>query len=275
MKKFKATSPALRRMTISSFDEISKDVKPEKSLLKGLRKSGGRNTRGVITTRHIGGGNKRKLRVIDFKRDKEGVPGKVAAIHYDPNRTSYIALIHYLDGDKRYILAPNKLEVGDVVEAGPDADIKPGNSLKLKDIPVGTRVHNVELKPGKGGQMVRSAGTYAQLVGKEGKYAQLRLPSGEFRMVSLECRATVGQVGNITHELTVLGKAGKSRHLGIRPTVRGTAMNPVDHPHGGGEGRTPIGMPSPMTPWGKKAKGVKTRKGKNKSDKYIIRRRKK
>ena len=272
MKNYKATSPALRHMIISSFDEVTK-VKPEKSLLTSLNKSGGRNSKGRISIRHIGGGAKRRYRIIDFKRDKDGIPGRVASIEYDPNRTSYIALINYVDGEKRYILAPNKLVVGDMIESGPDADIKPGNALKLKDMPVGTLVHNVEFYPGKGGQMVRSAGTSAQIIAKEGKYAQLRLPSGEYRLVSSECRATVGQVGNVTHELKVIGKAGKSRHLGIRPGVRGSAMNPVDHPHGGGEGRTPIGRPSPMTPWGKPTLGVKTRKGKNKSDKYITRRR--
>jgi len=274
MKKYKATSPGIRHMVISTFEEVTK-TEPEKSLVVSLKKTGGRNSRGVITTRHIGGGAKRKYRIIDFKRDKDGIPGKVASIEYDPNRTSYIALINYADGEKRYIIAPNKLKVGDVIESGENADIKIGNALKLKDIPVGTVVHNIELKPGKGAQLARSAGTSAQLMAKEGKFAQLRLPSGEFRLIHLECRATVGQVGNTTHELRVIGKAGKSRHLGIRPTVRGSGMNPVDHPHGGGEGRTPIGRPSPMTPWGKKALGVKTRKGKNKSDKYIVRRRKK
>ena len=252
MKKFKPTSPALRKMTVSSFEEITK-TEPEKSLLTSLKKSGGRNSQGRITTRHIGGGAKRKYRIIDFKRDKDGIPGKVASIEYDPNRTSYIALINYADGEKRYILAPNKIQVGDVIESGAEADIKPGNALKLKDIPVGTTVHNVELKAGKGGQMVRSAGASAQVMAKEGNYAQLRLPSGEFRLVHIECKATIGQVGNVSHELITIGKAGRSRHLGIRPTVRGSAMNPVDHPHGGGEGRTPIGMPSPMTPWGKPA----------------------
>ena len=274
MKKYKATSPGIRHMVISTFEEVTK-TEPEKSLVVSLKKTGGRNSRGVITTRHIGGGAKRKYRIIDFKRDKDGIPGKVASIEYDPNRTSYIALINYADGEKRYIIAPNKLKVGDVIESGENADIKIGNALKLKDIPVGTVVHNIELKPGKGAQLARSAGTSAQLMAKEGKFAQLRLPSGEFRLIHLECKATVGQVGNISHELVTIGKAGKSRHLGIRPTVRGSAMNPVDHPHGGGEGRTPIGRPSPMTPWGKKALGVKTRKGKNKSDKYIVRRRKK
>ena len=273
MKKYKPTSPALRKMTVSSFDEITK-TEPEKSLTVSLKKSGGRNTRGVITLRHRGGGAKRKYRIIDFKRNKDGVPGRVASIEYDPNRTANIALIFYVDGDKRYILAPNSLKVGDIIESGEEADIKVGNALQLKDIPVGTTIHNVEMRPGKGAQLVRSAGASAQLMAKEGKFAQLRLPSGEFRLIHLECRATVGQVGNVDHENLVVGKAGKSRHKGIRPTVRGSAMNAVDHPHGGGEGKTGIGMPSPMTPWGKPALGLKTRKTK-KSDDYIVRRRKK
>lgn len=273
MKKYKPTSPALRKMTVSSFEEITKK-EPEKSLTVSLKKSGGRNARGIITLRHRGGGAKRKYRIIDFKRNKDGIPGKVASIEYDPNRTANIALINYVDGEKRYILAPKGLKVGDMIESGENADIKVGNALKLQYIPVGTTVHNVELKPGKGAQMVRSAGAEAQLMAKEGKFAQLRLPSGEFRLVHLECRATIGQVGNVDHENLVIGKAGKSRHKGIRPTVRGSAMNPVDHPHGGGEGRTPVGMPAPLTPWGKPALGLKTRKPK-KSDKYIVRRRKK
>lgn len=272
VRKFKPTSPALRQMTVSSFEEITK-TEPEKSLLVSLNKSGGRNSQGKITIRHRGGGAKRKYRIIDFKRDKDGIPGRVASIEYDPNRTANIALINYVDGEKRYILAPHNLKVGDVIESGENADIKIGNALKLKDMPVGTTVHNVELKPGKGGQLVRSAGSEAQLMAKEGKYAQLKLPSGEFRLISVECRATIGQVGNISHELITIGKAGRSRHLGIRPTVRGSVMNPVDHPHGGGEGRAPIGMPSPMTPWGKPALGLKTRKKNKKSDKYIVRRR--
>lgn len=272
VRKFKPTSPALRHMTVSSFDEITK-TEPEKSLLVSLNKSGGRNSQGKITIRHRGGGAKRKYRIIDFKRDKDGIPGRVASIEYDPNRTANIALINYVDGEKRYILAPHGLKVGDLIESGQDADIKVGNALKLKDIPVGSTIHNVELKPGKGGQMVRSAGSEAQLMAKEGKYAQLRLPSGEFRLVNLECRATIGQVGNISHELITIGKAGKSRHLGKRPAVRGSAMNPVDHPHGGGEGRAPIGMPAPLTPWGKPSLGYKTRKKSKKSNKYIVRRR--
>lgn len=274
IKKYKATSPAIRQMTVSTFEEITKE-EPEKSLVISLNRKGGRNSQGKITARHRGGGAKRKYRIIDFKRNKDGVPGKVAAIEYDPNRTANIALIHYVDGEKRYILAPNKLKVGDMIESGPDADIKIGNTLPLRNIPIGTTVHNVELYPGKGGQLARSAGSEAQLMAKEGKYAQLRLPSGEFRLVLLDCRATIGQVGNVEHENLTLGKAGKSRHRGRRPHVRGSAMNPVDHPHGGGEGRAPIGMPSPLTPWGKPTLGYKTRSKNKKSDRYIVRRRKK
>lgn len=261
-------------MSVSAFEEITKK-EPEKSLVVSLNKKGGRNSQGRITVRHRGGGAKRKYRIIDFKRDKDGIPGKVAAIEYDPNRTARIALIHYADGEKRYIIAPNKLKVGDVIESGENADIKVGNALPLRNIPVGTTVHNIELSPGKGGQLARSAGSEAQLMAKEGKYAQLRLPSGEFRLVLQECRATIGQVGNVEHENLTLGKAGKSRHRGRRPHVRGSAMNPVDHPHGGGEGRAPIGMPSPLTPWGKPTLGYKTRPKNKKSDKYIVRRRKK
>ena len=272
IRKFKPTSPALRHMSVSSFDEITKTT-PEKSLLTSLTKSGGRNNHGRITIRHRGGGAKRKYRIIDFKRTKDGIPGKVASIEYDPNRTSNIALINYVDGEKRYILAPAKLKVGDIIESGEAADIKIGNCLKLKDMPVGTNVHNVELKPGKGGQLVRSAGAVAQLMAKEGKFAQLKLPSGEFRLISVDCRATIGQVGNISHELITIGKAGKTRHKGFRPHVRGSAMNPVDHPHGGGEGKTGIGKPAPVTPWGKPALGYKTRKKNKKSDDYIVRRR--
>ncbi|NLN15396.1 MAG: 50S ribosomal protein L2 [Tissierellia bacterium] len=272
VRKFKPTSPAVRQMTVSTFEEITK-TEPEKSLVVSLNKKAGRNSQGRITVRHRGGGAKRKYRIIDFKRDKDGIPGRVASIEYDPNRTAYIALINYADGEKRYIIAPHGLKVGDVIESGENADIKVGNALKLKDIPVGTTVHNVELKPGKGGQLARSAGSEAQLMAKEGNYAQLRLPSGEFRLVSLECRATIGQVGNISHELVTIGKAGRSRHLGKRPAVRGSAMNPVDHPHGGGEGRAPIGMPAPLTPWGKPTLGLKTRKKNKKSDRYIVRRR--
>ena len=272
IKGFKPTTPARRKMTVASFEEITKTT-PEKSLLTTINKTAGRNAHGRITSRHRGGGVKRKYRIIDLKRDKDNIPARVAAIEYDPYRTAYIALLNYADGEKRYIIQPNGLKVGDVVESGSDADIKVGNTLMLADIPVGTTVHNVEMTPGRGGQIARSAGSSAQLMAKEGKYAQLRLPSGEFRLISQRCKATIGQVGNISHELITLGKAGKSRYLGRRPHVRGSAMNPVDHPHGGGEGRTPIGRPSPMTPWGKKALGLKTRKKSKKSDMYIVRRR--
>lgn len=273
IRKFKPTSPALRHMTVSTFEEIT-SVEPEKSLLTSIKRTGGRNTRGVITMRHRGGGAKRKYRIIDFKRNKDGIQGRVATVEYDPNRTANIALINYVDGEKRYIIAPRGLQVGDMIESGENADIKTGNALKLKDIPVGTTVHNIELKPEKGGQLARSAGSGAQLMAKEGKYAQLKLPSGEFRLINIECRATVGQVGNKDHELITIGKAGKSRHMGKRPKVRGSAMNPVDHPHGGGEGRTPIGRPSPVTPWGIPTMGLKTRKKSKKSNEYIVRRRK-
>ncbi|MEQ3352940.1 MULTISPECIES: 50S ribosomal protein L2 [Aedoeadaptatus] len=272
IKRYKPTTNGRRGMTVASFEEITRS-KPEKSLVVSLNKSAGRNAHGRITSRHRGGGAAKKYRIIDFKRSKDGVPAKVAQIEYDPNRTSYIALLNYADGEKRYILAPKGLKVGDKVESGEDADIKIGNALPLHAIPVGTTVHNIEMTPGKGGQIARAAGTSAQLSAKEGTMAQLRLPSGEYRRVSVNCRATVGTVGNISHELINLGKAGKKRHLGIRPHVRGSAMNPVDHPHGGGEGRTPIGRPSPMTPWGKKALGLKTRKKNKKSDRYIVRRR--
>lgn len=272
IKKFKPTSPSKRQMTVSTFEEITKK-EPEKSLLISLDKSGGRNAHGKITVRHRGGGSKRKYRIIDFKRNKDGIPGNVASIEYDPNRTANIALINYVDGEKRYIIAPNDLKVGDVIESGENADIKIGNSLPLKNIPVGTLIHNIELKAGKGGQLVRSAGNVAQLMGKEGDYANVRLPSGETRLIRLECRATIGQVGNIDHENITIGKAGRKRHMGIRPTVRGSVMNPNDHPHGGGEGRAPVGRPSPMTPWGKPAMGYKTRKKHKASNKLIIRRR--
>ncbi len=272
IKKYKPTSAGLRSMSVLSFDEITKKA-PEKSLTAPLKKSGGRNNLGRTTSRFRGGGTKRRYRIIDFKRDKEGIPGKVAAIEYDPNRTANIALIHYVDGEKRYILAPLGLKVGDMVEAGENADIVRGNALQLKDIPVGTTIHNIEMKPGKGGQLVRTAGAEAQLAGKEGKYGIVRLPSGEIRRLDIRCKATIGQVGNLEHELVTLGKAGKSRYLGRRPHVRGSAMNPVDHPHGGGEGRAPVGRPQPMTPWGKKSRGVKTRDIKKKSNKDIIRRR--
>ena len=273
IKKFRPTSPSLRQMTVSTFEEITTN-EPEKSLLAPLKKNAGRNAYGRITVRHRGGGEKRKYRIIDFKRDKDGVPGKVATIEYDPNRSANIALVHYADGDKRYIIAPYKLKIGDAIMSGSEADIKIGNALKLKNIPVGTTIHNIELKVGKGAQLVRSAGNSAQLMAKEGKYAQVRLPSGEVRMVSMECRATIGQVGNIDHENINIGKAGRKRHMGIRPTVRGSVMNPNDHPHGGGEGRAPIGRPAPVTPWGKPALGYKTRKNKKYSDRLIIKKRK-
>lgn len=272
IKKYKPTSPARRQMSVLSFEEITCTT-PEKSLLAPLTKKAGRNFQGRITVRHHGGGAKRKYRIIDFKRNKDGIPGKVATIEYDPNRTANIALINYADGEKRYILAPNGLKVGDVIESGVDADIKTGNALPLRSIPVGTMVHNVELTVGKGGQLVRSAGSEAQLMAKEGRYATLRLPSGEMRLVLIDCRATIGQVGNLSHELVTIGKAGRKRHMGFRPTVRGSVMNPVDHPHGGGEGRAPIGRPAPVTPWGKPALGLKTRKKNKKTDKYIVRRR--
>lgn len=272
IKKYNPTTPGLRGMTVSTFEEITCDT-PEKSLTVTLKKHAGRNVRGKITVRHRGGGYRPKYRIIDFKRDKDGVPGTVATIEYDPNRTANIALINYADGEKRYIIAPNKLNVGDVIESGAEADIKVGNALPLANIPVGTIIHNVELKPGKGGQMVRSAGNGAQLMAKEGAFAQVRLPSGEVRKVHIGCRATVGEVGNLDHQNIQIGKAGRKRHMGIRPTVRGSVMNPNDHPHGGGEGRTSIGRKAPMTPWGKKAMGVKTRKNKKASTKLIVRRR--
>ena len=268
VKKFKPITPSRRYMTVSGFEEISK-VDPEKSLLAPLKKSGGRNGNGRITSRHRGGGHKRRYRIIDFKRDKDGVPAKVASIEYDPNRSARIALLQYADGEKRYILAPNKLAVGDSVESGLGSDIKPGNSLKLKDVPVGTIIHNIELQAGKGGQMVRSAGVLAQIMAKEGKYGHIKLPSGEVRLVSLECKATIGQVGNIEHENITIGKAGRSRWKGKRPSVRGVVMNPHDHPHGGGEGKSPAGR-HPVTPWGQKTIGKKTRK-KKKTNKYIVR----
>ena len=272
IKKYKPTSPGRRGMTVSTFEEITCTV-PERSLLEPIKKTAGRNAQGRITVRHRGGGVKRKYRIIDFKRDKDGVPAKVATIEYDPNRTAHIALLHDADGEKRYIIAPLGLKVGDTVVSGEGADIKPGNALYIKDIPVGTMIHNIELHPGKGGQLVRSAGGSAQLMAKEGNYAQVRLPSGEVRMVLLKNKATIGQVGNIDQENINIGKAGRKRHMGFRPTVRGSVMNPVDHPHGGGEGKSPIGRPGPVTPWGKPALGYKTRKTKNASDKYIVRRR--
>jgi large subunit ribosomal protein L2 len=274
VKKFKPTSPAIRQMTVSTFEEITK-VEPERSLVESLTKTGGRNAHGKITTRHRGGGAKRKYRIIDFKRDKDGIPANVASIEYDPNRTANIALLNYADGEKRYIIAPNGLKPGDVVVSGPDADIKVGNALPLKNIPVGTVVHNIEMKPGKGGQIARAAGNGAQLMGKEDKYALLRMPSGEIRYIAINCKATVGQVGNLDHENITIGKAGRKRHMGIKPTVRGSAMNPNDHPHGGGEGRSPVGRPTPVTPWGKPALGYKTRDKKKASNKFIVSRKKK
>jgi large subunit ribosomal protein L2 len=274
IKKYKPTSNGRRNMTTSDFAEITVS-KPEKSLLAPLHNKGGRNNQGKLTVRHQGGGHKRQYRIIDFKRDKDGIPGRVATIEYDPNRSANIALINYADGEKRYILAPKNLTVGLEVMAGPTADIKVGNALPLANIPVGTVIHNIELKPGKGGQLVRSAGTSAQVLGKEGKYVLVRLNSGEVRMILATCRASIGQVGNEQHELINIGKAGRSRWMGIRPTVRGSVMNPNDHPHGGGEGKAPIGRKSPMSPWGKPTLGAKTRKKKNKSSKFIVRNRKK
>lgn len=274
IKKFKPTTPSLRHMTVLKSDEITKH-EPEKSLLATLKKTAGRNSRGKITVRHIGGGAKRKYRIIDFKRDKDQIAAKVAGIEYDPNRSANIALLHYVDGEKRYIIAPKDLKVGDTIFSGEGSDIKVGNCLKLKDMPVGTIVHNIELKEGKGAQIVRAAGTSAQLMAKEGKNALLRLPSGETRYVHANCKATIGQVGNLEHENVTIGKAGRKRHMGIRPTVRGSVMNPNDHPHGGGEGRTGIGRPSPVTPWGKPALGYKTRAKKKASNKMIVSGRKK
>lgn len=272
IKKYKPTSPARRFMSVSAFEEITKTT-PERSLLAKVSKSGGRNNVGRLTVRHHGGGNTRKYRIIDFKRNKEDIMARVASIEYDPNRTANIALLNYTDGEKRYILAPLGLAVGDMVCAGENADIKPGNALKIKNIPVGTLIHNIELTPGKGGQLVRSAGNAAQLMAKEDKYAQVRLPSGEVRYILMECKATIGQVGNLDHENVSIGKAGRKRHMGVRPTVRGVVMNPCDHPHGGGEGKSPVGRPGPVTPWGKPALGYKTRNKRNKNDKYIVKRR--
>jgi large subunit ribosomal protein L2 len=271
LKTYRPTSPGRRGMSGSTFEEITK-VKPEKSLLLPLKKRAGRNNQGRITVRHRGGGAKRRLRIIDFKRDKFGVPGRVAAIEYDPNRSARIALIYYADGEKRYILAPAELNVGDVIRSGDGAELKPGNVLPLRLIPSGTLIHNIELKKGKGGQLVRSAGTSAQLMAKEGEYALVRLPSTEVRRIHIDCLATIGQVGNVEHRSISLGKAGRKRWLGWRPTVRGSAMTPRDHPHGGGEGRSPVGLPGPKTPWGKPALGYRTRKAKP-SDKMIVKRR--
>ncbi len=273
VKKYKPTTPGQRGMTGYTFEEITK-TKPERSLIVALRKSGGRNAYGRVTVRHRGGGNLRYIRIVDFKRDKINIPARVAAIEYDPNRTARLALLNYQDGEKRYIVAPLDLKVGDSVVSGPQAEIRPGNSLPIANIPVGTLVHNIELKAGKGGQLVRSAGSAAQLLAKEGDYAQIRLPSGEVRLVLQKCYATIGQVGNIDHSNIKLGKAGRKRHKGIRPTVRGTAMSPRDHPHGGGEGRQPVGMPSPKSPWGKPTRGYKTRRNKT-TDKFIVRQRSK
>ena len=272
IRKYKPTPPARRFMSVSTFEEITKTT-PERSLLDKVSKTGGRNNAGRLTVRHHGGGNTRKYRIIDFKRNKDDVQARVAAIEYDPNRTANIALLNYADGEKRYILAPLGINVGDMILSGENADIKPGNVLKIKNIPVGTLIHNIELMPGKGGQLVRAAGNAAQLMSKEEKYAQVRLPSGEVRYILLECKATIGQVGNLDHENVSIGKAGRKRHMGVRPTVRGVVMNPCDHPHGGGEGKSPVGRPGPVTPWGKPALGYKTRSKKNKSNKYIVKRR--
>jgi large subunit ribosomal protein L2 len=272
IKKYNPTTPGLRGMTVSTFEEIT-TVGPEKSLTVTLKKHSGRNSRGKITVRHKGGGYRLKYRIVDFKRDKDDIPGRVATIEYDPGRSANIALIVYADGEKRYIIAPNKVKVGDVLYSGPGSDIKPGNALPLGSIPVGTVIHNIELKPGKGAQMVRSAGGSAQLMAKEGDYAQVRLPSSEVRKVRIECRATIGEVGNLDHEQIKIGKAGRKRHMGIRPTVRGSVMNPNDHPHGGGEGKAGIGRVGPVTPWGKPTLGYKTRKKNKQSDKYIVKKR--
>jgi len=271
VKKFKPTSPGRRTMTVTSFEEITTD-QPEKSLLVPLKRKAGRNVYGRVTARHRGGGHKKQYRLIDFKRNKDGIPAKVASIEYDPNRSARIALLHYADGEKRYILAPVGLKVGDKVYSGPEADIKVGNCLPLKNIPVGTMIHNLELKIAKGGQIVRSAGAAAQLMAKEGNYAHVRLPSGEVRLIHVNCRATIGQIGNLEHENVTIGKAGRSRWLGKRPHVRGIVMNPVDHPHGGGEGRSPIGRKTPVSPWGQPAKGYKTRRRKD-TDKWIVKKR--
>lgn len=273
IKKYKPTSPGRRFMTVTVREDISKK-EPEKSLLAAKTRKGGRNSYGKITVRHHGGGAKQQYRMIDFKRDKDGVKAKVAAIEYDPNRSANIALLFYVDGDKRYIIAPAELKVGDAVESGVSADIKPGNALPLANIPLGTKIHNIEMKPGKGGQLVRAAGESAQLMAKEADYAQVRLPSGEVRMIAVGCKASIGQLSNIEHENVSIGKAGRKRWMGIRPTVRGVAMNPNDHPHGGGEGKAPIGMPGPVTPWGKPTLGYKTRKKNKKSGQYIVKGRK-
>ena len=271
IRVYKPTSPARRFMSVLTFEEVTTN-KPEKSLLEIKKSKAGRNKQGKITVRHQGGGNKQKYRIIDFKRNKDGIPAKVASIEYDPNRTAFIALLNYVDGEKRYILAPVDLKVGDTVLSGPEADIKPGNALPIRNIPLGTLIHNIEIVPGRGGQLVRSAGDSAQLMAKEGKNAQVRLPSGEVRLVSMDSKATIGTVGNTDHSNVRIGKAGRTRHMGIRPSVRGVVMNPCDHPHGGGEGKSPVGMPAPVTPWGKPALGLKTRKHKKYSDKKIVKR---
>ncbi len=271
VKRYKPTSPSRRFMTVSAYTELTGD-KPERSLLTDKRKSGGRNNQGKITVRHIGGGNRIKYRIIDFKRNKDGIPATVKSIQYDPNRSANIALLVYADGEKRYILAPLGLNVGDKVLSGDGADIKAGNCLALADIPVGTIVHAIELQPGRGAQIARAAGMSAQIMAKEGAYATLKMPSGEMRYVPVKCKATIGQVGNVEHEIIHLGKAGKTRYLGIKPTVRGSVMNPCDHPHGGGEGKSPVGHAGPMTPWGKPALGYKTRKKKNPTSKFILKR---
>ena len=273
VKKYKPVTPGQRGMTGHTFEEITKS-RPERSLLLPLRKQGGRNVHGHVTVRHRGGGHRRRIRIVDFKRDKRGIPAKVAAIEYDPNRTARLALLHYADGEKRYIIAPLGLKVGNTVMSGPSSDIRSGNALPISSIPVGTTIHNIELREGKGGQMVRSAGSSAQLLAKEGDFAQIRMPSGEVRLVRQTCYATIGQIGNVDHGNIKLGKAGRKRHMGIRPTVRGSAMSPRDHPHGGGEGRQPIGLPGPKSPWGKPTLGYKTRRNKQ-TDKYIVRRRSK
>ena len=273
IKTYRPTTPSRRHMTVSGFDGVDKHAAPEKSLLEVKKKHAGRNSYGRITTRHHGGGNRQKYRVIDFKRNKRDMEGTVLRLEYDPNRSSFIALVEYADGERRYIIAPVGLKAGDVILAGEGADIKPGNALPLANIPVGTVIHNIEMYPGKGAQLVRSAGNAAQLMAKEGGMATVRLPSGEMRKVRLECMATIGQVGNIDHANVHIGKAGRKRHMGIRPTVRGSVMNPNDHPHGGGEGKSPVGRPGPVTPWGKPALGYKTRKTKNKTDKFIVKRR--
>lgn len=272
IKSYKPTSPSRRQMTVTDYSELSK-VAPEKSLLAPLDKKAGRNSYGRITVRHRGGGNRKKYRIIDFKRDKQGMNATVMTLEYDPNRSAFIALVQYEDGEKRYIIAPNGLAVGDVIRAGSDSDIKPGNALALANIPVGTFIHNIELYPGKGAQLVRAAGNMAQLMGKEDDYALVRLPSGEMRKIAINCMASIGQVSNIDHENVNVGKAGKTRHKGFRPTVRGSVMNPCDHPHGGGEGKSPVGRPGPVTPWGKPAMGYKTRAKHNRTDKFIVKRR--